>query len=173
MPQPVDVRIAAPDDWELVSRLRLAALADAPLAFGSTYQREVGRTEAEWRAWLARPDGGRFVAYAGPNPVGIAAVYLRREERDADGPVPELVSMWVHPDHRTRGVGRWLVTAVAAWVADRGFSEVRLMVAAQNEGAERFYEHLGFERTGFTQPLPHDESRDEYEMSRPVVDGPR
>ena len=55
-----------------------------------------------------------------------------------------------------------------AWVAQHGFDEVRLMVAAENQSAERFYEQLGFTRTGYTQPLPHDDSRDEHEMSRPV-----
>jgi GNAT superfamily N-acetyltransferase len=143
-------------------------LRDAPLAFGSTYEREVVRTEEHWRAWLGRADGARFVAYLDENPAGIAGVYLRHEERDVPGPVPELVSMWVHPDHRTAGVGRRLVEEVVRWVGERGFDEVRLMVAAGNDVAERFYQGLGFTRTGFTQPLPHNATRVEHEMTRPV-----
>lgn len=168
MPAAVEVRAVTPDDWQLFSRLRLAALRDAPLAFGSTYEREAGRTEAQWRERLASVDGARFVASIGDQPVGIAAVYLRGEHRDVAGPVPELVSMWVHPAHRTRGVGRVLVDAVTAWVDGRGYDELRLMVSADNPVAERFYERIGFNRNGYTQPFPHDESRSEHEMSRPV-----
>jgi ribosomal protein S18 acetylase RimI-like enzyme len=165
---PVDIRTARPDDWELFSGLRLDALKDAPLAFGSTYESEAHRTEDEWRDWLGRADGARLIAYVDDEPAGIAAVYLRQEERDDPGPVPELVSMWVHPGHRKSGVGRALVDEVVAWVAQHGFDEVRLMVAAENDAAERFYERIGFSRTDYSQPLPHDETRTEHEMTRPV-----
>ena len=113
-------------------------------------------------------DGARFAAYVADEPAGMAGVYLRTEERD-HGPVPELISMWVDPAHRTSGVGRVLVEEVVGWVTDRGFAEVRLMVAAENQAAERFYERLGFRRNGYTQPLPHDESRTEHEMTRPIT----
>lgn len=162
----VEVRTVHPDDWELFSRLRLAALQDTPTAFASSYEREADRTEEQWREWLGRSDGARFLASTAGEPSGIAAVYLRREERDAPDPVPELVSMWVRPEHRGMGVGRTLVDAVSGWVAERGHAEVRLMVAADNPAAERFYERLGFTRTGYTQPFPHDDARSEHEMSR-------
>lgn len=159
----VDVRSVRPDDWQLWSELRLAALRDAPLAFGSSYEREAGRTEEEWRGWLGRDDGARYLALVDDEAAGIAGVYLRQ---DADGPVPELISMWVHPDRRGSGVGRVLVDAVADWVAGRGFGEVRLMVATENSAAAAFYERLGFAANGYQQPFPHDPSRTELEMAR-------
>lgn len=169
MSRRVEVREVTPDDWELFRRLRLAALVDAPLAFGSTYEREADRSESEWRGRLAWTHGVRFVAYADDEPVGIAGVYLRHEGRDVLGPVPELVSMWVDPAHRSAGVGRALVDAAASWVVHRGLEELRLMVSADNPDAERFYERIGFVRNGYTQPFPHDESRDEHEMARLIA----
>jgi len=168
MPDAPEVRTLTPDDWGLFRRLRLAALRDAPLAFGSTYEREASRTEEQWRERLGWVDGERFVAYVEGEPAGIAAVYLRKEERDDPGPVPELVSMWIHPDHRRRGVGRVLVEAVIGWVGGRGHDEVRLMVSADNPAAERFYDTIGFARNGYTQPFPHDAARSEHEMVRRV-----
>jgi hypothetical protein len=46
---PVVVRRAEPDDWEQARTLRLLALQDAPLAFASTYEREVGLDAEQWR----------------------------------------------------------------------------------------------------------------------------
>ena len=36
----IQIRRAAHDDWRVVKRVRLAALQEAPYAFGSTYERD-------------------------------------------------------------------------------------------------------------------------------------
>ena len=43
-----------------------------------------------------------------------------------------------------------------------------LMVTSNNEAALRFYEQLGFNRTGRTEPYPNDPALIEYEMSRQI-----
>jgi len=42
------------------------------------------------------------------------------------------------------------------------------MVTSNNERAIRFYERLGFAKTGRTEPYPNDLAIIEYEMLRPV-----
>ena len=47
------VRRAGLGDEPTLRALRLEALTEAPEAFGSTYDRELARTTADWRRWLA------------------------------------------------------------------------------------------------------------------------
>src|SRR5262245_28367851 len=53
------VRVLGADDWATKRRLRLWALKESPRSFGSTYDREKNRGEAQWRTW---PDAGAFFA---------------------------------------------------------------------------------------------------------------
>jgi ribosomal protein S18 acetylase RimI-like enzyme len=50
----VSVREVVADDWELLRDVRLAALREAPHAFGSTYAREAPFTEEQWRGRISQ-----------------------------------------------------------------------------------------------------------------------
>jgi GNAT superfamily N-acetyltransferase len=154
------VAAAGADDWELTRDTRLAALYDAPDAFASTYAREAAFTEAQWRARI-REDAVTFLAHADDGTVaaGMAGGILVYE-------TPELVSMWVRPDRRGRGVGGLLVEAVAAWAGERGYPALSLWVTKANEPARRLYERLGFVATGEYQPLPSNPALAETRMRR-------
>jgi GNAT superfamily N-acetyltransferase len=157
------VREVAADDWELTRDVRLAALADAPAAFGSTYAREVTFTEAQWR----RRFNDQSVTFFGYDesddvtPAGLAGVHIEES-------TPDLVSMWVRPGFRGRGVGEALIEATASWAKARSFGTLFLWVTESNAPARRLYARCGFTPTGQTQPLPSDPSLPEIRMSRPL-----
>ena len=65
-----------------------------------------------------------------------------------------LLSMWVAPDARGRGVGEALIQAVAHWARAAGHSRLLLDVADVNQPAVDLYERMGFEPTGATGSLP-------------------
>jgi ribosomal protein S18 acetylase RimI-like enzyme len=180
------VRQVTADDWELMRDTRLAALADAPSAFGSSYAREARFTEEQWRgrfsersvAFFAHDDSAdrgaasAALASTGPAstgpastgpatalPAGLAGVYVQDSEAD-------LVSMWVHPSARGLGVGEALVAAAAAWAKARGYPTLFLWVTESNAPARRLYDRLGFTLTGESQPLPSDPALPELRMSR-------
>jgi GNAT superfamily N-acetyltransferase len=147
--------------------VRLRALQDAPYAFGSTYKRESEFSDAEWVARVERWNGERgvgFLAMESEVGCGIAGAFL--DENDATRAL--LVSMWTAPAYRRQSVGRMLVKAVLDWADSRGARTLLLMVTSPNEGAMRFYEELGFIRTGRTEPFPNDPAVIEYEMLRSV-----
>ena len=65
----IELRVLTPDDWRTWRRLRLAALAEAPYAFGSRladWQGD-GDREERWRARLGIPGSFNVVAVLGGN----------------------------------------------------------------------------------------------------------
>ncbi|MBC6995776.1 GNAT family N-acetyltransferase [Neolewinella lacunae] len=53
--------------------------------------------------------------------------------------------MFVRPEYRGCGVNQLVVAALTEWARQRGFSELRLRVYADNTGAIRAYEKAGFQ----------------------------
>ena len=145
----MEVRRIQPDDWALLRDMRLRALRDAPEAFGQTYENAAAEPELEWRGaaraasggdrrtWLiARSDGG---AEAGQRSE-VGMVQARRRSPDDC----LVFSMWVAPEARREGVGRALIDAAADWARGWGGRRIVLWVTGVNEGAQRFYERIGF-----------------------------
>jgi ribosomal protein S18 acetylase RimI-like enzyme len=148
--------------------VRLGALRDAPQAFGSTYARESQFDDSDWLARLDRMNSDRgvgFLAFDDETACGIVAAFL--DENDPTR--AHLVSMWTAPAHRQQGVGRLLVNQVFDWAQSRNARVVVLMVTSNNLPAIRFYERMGFMKTGRTEPYPNDPAILEFEMSRPVA----
>ncbi len=160
-----------PDDWAMWRELRLAALADAPGAFGSRLSdwQGDGDREQRWRARLDIPGSFNVLAMAAGQPVGMASGVPA-----ADG-AAELISMWVSPAARGRGVGDLLVGAVEQWARQARAGVLRLAVAQGNPAAVALYQRNGFSWTGELGDRMPDGVRRELIMSKPisVTDGCR
>jgi ribosomal protein S18 acetylase RimI-like enzyme len=144
--------------------VRLRALSDTPLAFGSTYAKEAAFPEEEWISRAARMNGEKsigFLAMDNETPCGIAACFLNQQNLEEAW----IVSMWVASSHRQRGVGRQIVDEIRAWARLRQAKRLQLMVTSINNPAILFYEKLGFSQTGRTEPYPNDPSLIELEMT--------
>jgi ribosomal protein S18 acetylase RimI-like enzyme len=147
--------------------VRLRALKDSPTAFGATYAKESQLTDDDWVKRAERWNGERaagFIAMDGETACGMVCSFLDEE----DATRAHLIAMWAAPTHRRQGLGCRLVTEVLDWARCRGAHTMLLMVTSSNEPAMRFYERLGFTRTGRTEPYPNDPSLIEYQMSRPI-----
>ena len=151
----------------LFKAVRLRALQDAPHAFGSTYAKEVQLTDSDWIKRVERwngESGAGFLAMDEDTACGIAGSFLDPD----DAARAYLISMWTAPAHRQRGVGRLLVNGVLNWTRGRNARVLLLKVTSNNEPAIRFYQRLGFTRTGRTEPYPNDPTIIEHEMLRPT-----
>ncbi len=144
------IRPIRPDEWRALRELRLRALADAPDAFGATYDEESADPDEAWRRRADRPDGimviavdeaARFVAMASGGPAGgeldAAAIY----------------GMWVDPAARGQRIGEALIGVIASWAQAAGHERIGLGVTIGNDAAVALYERLGFEDTGLRYPL--------------------
>lgn len=126
------------DDWQQWRPVRLAALADAPDAFGSRLADWADAPEGRWRTRLSIPGALDLVAFDGDHAVGMASGVPGQGDR------AELISMWVDPAARGRGVADALVDAVARWAVETGADLLELAVMPDNARARRTYARLGF-----------------------------
>jgi ribosomal protein S18 acetylase RimI-like enzyme len=165
---------AGPGDWAVLRQIRLAALAEAPYAFGSTLDRETGKTEDQWRARIQKYPN--FLAWQGGEPVGLAGGFAALPEgqppadqvgepRAGRGRCWHLVSMWVSPQARGSGVADQLVQAVCDTARASGATRVTLWVTDANPRAQAFYQRMGFHRTGARQVVRPQEP-DHWEEER-------
>jgi GNAT superfamily N-acetyltransferase len=163
----ITIERVTPSNLPAFKEIRLRALQDTPQAFGSTFARESQFTETEWlertKRWNGKTGIG-FLAMDDGHGCGIAGGLMDADDRTC----VMLVSMWTAPTHRRSGIGRVLVDHVLDWARLREARTLRLMVTSANEPAIRFYEKLGFTRTGRTEPYPNDPGLIEYEMSQPI-----
>lgn len=167
MDEGVRVARAEVGDWQAVRDIRLAALGDAPFAFGSTLERELAFDDYGWQRRVR--DGNWFLAWFGQQPVGVVAGIQEADRHDER----HLVAMWVIAVHRGTSVAAEVVEAICDWTALQGASLVTLWVADGNPRARRFYDRLGFVTTGRRQSLPSAPEVGEELLQRHVDAGKR
>lgn len=139
------IRELDPDDWPVWRSLRLDALAEAPHAFAARLEDWQGENDDEerWRSRLSIPGSLNVVAVLDDQPVGMAGGVPTTE----DG-IIELISMWVAPAARGRGVGDALIDEIQARGRARRAHTLRLRVAEDNWAAAGLYLRRGFRYTG-------------------------
>jgi len=168
-PMKATIRRIRQDEGLRLRLLRLAALADAPMAFSSTLESEEAFPEQLWHERAERAAVGAdrvtFVAERDGEWIGLATG-LANDPDDPNDPRPILVGMFVAPAARGRGIGHALVEAVVAWARDRRATALIFCVTSTNHSAIKLYTNCGFRRTGQMRPVVHSPSVTEFQMVR-------
>jgi ribosomal protein S18 acetylase RimI-like enzyme len=151
----VTVRRIRIDEDQLLREVRLRALSDTPLAFGSTYVREETFDTAEWKRRATRAatsdDGAMFLAFDDNDCCGIIGCF-GSEDQPGEACI---VSMWVAPEYRRRGIGNALMRKAEEWARKQKFKQLSLDVTEGNQAAITLYEHCGFYLTGEFDRYPN------------------
>ena len=148
-----EIAIAALDreEWPLLKRLRIAALSDAPDAFGPTAAHALAQPDSYWQTWAARLDAARgqalFVLWVDGEPSGLVSA-----TKDRHG-VGHIGAMWIAPAARGLHLGSRLLDRALAFLDASGCSTVELSVTEGNAGPLALYRSRGFALTGAFEPL--------------------
>lgn len=149
----IDIRYITEDDWRELKQVRLAALLDAPTAFGVTHASAAAYTDQAWRDRAAGRGPARYIlAFDGAAAVGIVA-----HVPAAEGAL-DLIAMWVTPSLRGTPTAARLVAAVKAHAVANSHARILLGVSPENVRAAAFYQRQGFAFLPEWEPLeshPH------------------
>ena len=147
----VTIRPARADEWSRWRETRLRMLRDDADFFSTRYDDMVREPERTWRDWVGEAALGDqktlFVADEDGRWLGVVGAFVRVDPSEV-----QLISMWVDPAARGRGIAQALIQAVAEWTRERGSTRVVLFVQEANEPAQQLYERSGFRRTGDFTP---------------------
>lgn len=144
----IDVRRIRPDDWRALRSIRLEALDDTPEAYITTLEEATAFPDGLWRSrarsGAAGDEQSTVLAFDASRPVGLA-VGLNR--MGVSPGMVAVVSVYVSPTARRRGVGRRVMGEVEAWARSIGASTASLWVVDGNDRARSFYRSIGYEPT--------------------------
>jgi len=165
----VGIRPVRADEWRRWRETRLRMLRDDADFFSTRYDDMVREPDAVWRDWVADAAAGDkktlLVAEEDSHWLGVVGAFARVNPAEV-----QLISMWVDPTARGRGVARDLIRAVAGWTAERGSTRVVLFVQEANEPAQQLYERAGFRPTGDRTPASAGRSAFKLVLAAPVGD---
>lgn len=86
-------------------------------------------------SWIAEDPDGRLLGYL---LLGEGGGFLTSERHGF------VYDVWVAPDYRGRGVGKFLIAWAVDWARSKGYKKIKLEVAESNPGARHVYEEAGF-----------------------------
>lgn len=144
----MEIRATTADDWAILKEIRLAALRDAPTAFGVRHAAAAAQTDAQWRERAAGPHPLFLLAFRD----GVAVGMIGGGVSAATGEY-NLIAMWVRPEQRGSGVAAQLLAAIKASAAAKEHTRIVLDVAPENARAAAFYRRQGFVFLAEWEPL--------------------
>ncbi len=134
------IRAGTPDDAEATARLHVDSWAAAYTLDGPTLAQRLDLHMRFPASFVAEVDG-EIAGFVGVGP---------SRDADADG---ELYTIYVHPQHWGRGVGRELIRAGEEHMRELGYGRAILWVLDGNDRAQRFYESAGWTADGERRTL--------------------
>lgn len=147
---PISFRQLGKDDALLYRKIRLECLKNFPDNFGSTFEEESRIERLKFEIFLSEENTDNFMfgAFDGENLIGICG--FSREPRNKTRHRGEIVQMYVNPAFAGQNIGFDLLQrTIEKALANSEIEQIILSVVAENKGANKLYEKIGFVQYGF------------------------
>lgn len=147
----MDIRLLQPSDAVAYWDLRLFALKESPVSFGSTWEESVNRPNPlEQVKERLQPSEQMFTMGAWDNDQLVGVVTIVRETQTKFSHRANLYAMYVAPSARGKGLAKRLIQkAIDHATQFIGLEQINLIVVSTNEAARRLYESVGFVAFGY------------------------
>ncbi len=147
------LRLVQRDDAEAIR-----AIYNLEVTTGTNTFDLVTRSLEDQRAWIDRHRGVHPAVVAWDDQVlGFAVVSPFRDRAAYATTVED--SVYVHRDHRGKGVGRALLEEVLRLAAGHGFHAVIARISSENEASLRLHRACGFETVGVEREVGRKHGR--------------
>ncbi len=142
------VRMAVPADIEVIVRHRRRMFEEMGFTDAARNDEMDSRVRAQlletvpagtYRGWLVEDRSGAVIAGA-----GLGVVRLPGKPFNPSGTYAYLMSLFVDPSYRRRGIARLLMQTMIDWARLEGLAEVKLHASAAGQS---LYEGFGFRQT--------------------------
>jgi ribosomal protein S18 acetylase RimI-like enzyme len=134
----IEIKRLGSDKWEEYRTLRLEALKESSIAFGSSYMEALLLNDEHWKA------GMKDVLFALTDGLAVGMLMLAFNQRTKTRHLAEIFSFYVNKEYRGRGAGKKLMDAALAEARARVIVKVRLSVNPEQKIDMRLYRRHGF-----------------------------
>jgi len=130
-------------------RLRLQAIQSEPAGFAESAAEHEALGVAGTEARIEAGNGENFImgAFDAGQLIGTAGFY--REQKEKRRQIGWIWGVFVHPDHRQKGIGRALISSVVEQARQiNGLVAIHLTAAITQAAARKMYVNMGFRLVG-------------------------
>lgn len=129
-------------EWKACRDLRLEALKEEPLAFGSSFEEEILFTQVEWQSRIHNA----FFAFGTERLAGMI-VYVCQSNMKAQH-IANIYGLYVKKSFRGQGISSQLLEHTLAVLKSTFIKKVRLTVNPVQSAAHRLYNKYNFKEVG-------------------------
>lgn len=150
----IEVRPFRPEEWQLYRTVRLKALENDPLVFGSSFEKEREYADDKWQQDLVNPDLAVFGVFLNGDVIGMTGVAVDRE--DAAKEKAKLWGSWLEREWRSKGLSRKMYAARLDWA--KAHPTVRRVIVSHrksNAVSKRANQRHGFRFTHAEERVWH------------------